>query len=130
MYEISDRRPATTNYLPITHMPISDSYMREMLTKTHDYVVVILRATEKLREPGAEKIVWEHGRRNFQLRADGLLAIVCPIRDGGPIVGVGIFNGAPEEIRSIMDGDPGVQAALFTYELHPTRSFPGDALPA
>ena len=29
-----------------------------------------------------------------------------------------------------MDGDPGVQAGVFVYELHPCRSFPGDALPA
>jgi hypothetical protein len=29
-----------------------------------------------------------------------------------------------------MDCDPGVQAGIFTYEIHPIRSFPGDALPA
>jgi len=34
--------------------------------------------------------VWEHGRRNFSLRAE---------------------------------------AGIFTYEVHPTRSFPGDRLP-
>ena len=34
-----------------------------------------------------------------------------------------------DEVRRIMDGDPGVQAGVFTYELHPCRSFPGSALP-
>jgi hypothetical protein len=31
--------------------------------------------------PGAEKIIWEHARRNFLLRAQGLLLIVCPNTD-------------------------------------------------
>ena len=35
-----------------------------------------------------------------------------------------------EETKEIMDGDPGVQAGLFVYEVHPCRGFPGDALPA
>ena len=108
---------------------ITDAYMRDMLAKTRSYVVMILRGTNKLNEPGAEAIVWEHGRRNFQLRADGLLAIVCPIRDGSGISGVGIFNTTVDEAKAIMDGDPAVQAGLFIYDLHACRSFPGDALP-
>jgi len=27
-----------------------------------------------------------------------------------------------------MDGDPGVMAGIFTYEVHLCRSFPGDKL--
>jgi hypothetical protein len=30
--------------------------------------------------------------------------------------GVGVFDASLEEPRQIMDGDPGVQAAVFTYE--------------
>jgi hypothetical protein len=59
--------------------------MREMLPKAKSYSVVILRGTKKMQEPGADKVIWEHGRRNFQLRADGLLSIVCPIRDGSGV---------------------------------------------
>jgi hypothetical protein len=29
-----------------------------------------------------------------------------------------------------MDGDPGVQAGVFVYDVHTCRGFPGDALPA
>jgi hypothetical protein len=79
---------------------------------------------------GVEDIIWEHGRRNFSLRADGLLAIVCPVRDGSDVCGVGIFTVSPQETASIMDEDPGVKAGVFVYELHACRSFPGDALPA
>ena len=29
-----------------------------------------------------------------------------------------------------MDDDPGVQLGIFTYEIHASRSFPGDRLPS
>ena len=109
--------------------PVTDEYMREMLAKTRPYTVVLLKRGAKRDEPDADATVWEHGRRNFELRAAGRLAIVCPIADGSEWSGVGIFDGSPEEVAAIMDEDPGVQAGIFTYEVHPTRSFPGDALP-
>ncbi len=108
---------------------ITDEFMREMLPKSREYCIVILKATPKRSEPGADPIVWEHGRRNFALRADGVLAIVCPINDGSDVRGVGIFNASLEETRKLMDDDPAVKAGIFTYELHPCRSFPGDRLP-
>jgi len=108
---------------------ITDEFMKEMMMKTKEYTVVILKATEKIKEPGVEKIIWEHGRRNFGLREEGILSIVCPIRDGSGVNGVGIFDGTPDEVKEIMDGDPGVIAGIFTYEIHATRSFPGDKLP-
>ncbi len=108
---------------------ITDESMREMLPKAKDYSIVILRATAKRSEPGADKIVWEHGRRNFSLRADGLLAIVCPINDDSNIRGVSIFNANIEDTRIMMDEDPAVKAGIFVYEIHPARSFPGDCLP-
>jgi hypothetical protein len=108
---------------------ITDEYMREMISRTRQYCVVILRATPKRREEGADKIVWEHGRRNFALRADGLLPIVCPISDGSDVSGIGIFNAPLEEVKKIMDEDPGVQAGIFVYEVHVCRGFPGSSLP-
>jgi hypothetical protein len=44
----------------------------------------------------------------------------------GPVV----FNLDVDETIKIMDDDPGVKAGVFIYEVHPARSFPGDALPA
>jgi len=108
---------------------ITDELMKQMISKTKSYSAVILKATEKIKEPGTEKILWEHGRRNFQLREEGILPIVCPINDGSGISGVGIFNRSPDEVKKIMDGDPGVIAGIFTYEIHLCRSFPGDKLP-
>lgn len=108
---------------------ITDEFMRQMLSTTREYCVVILKAGPKKHETGAEKIVWEHGRRNFALRATGLLSIVCPISDGSDTAGIGIFNASVAEVKKIMDEDPGVQAGIFTYEVHACRSFPDDSLP-
>jgi hypothetical protein len=108
---------------------ITDEFMKEMMMKTKEYTVVILKATDKIKEPGTEKIIWEHGRRNFRLREEEILSIVCPIRDGSDINGVGIFSRNPDEVKEIMDGDPGVIAGIFDYEIHLCRSFPGDKLP-
>jgi hypothetical protein len=110
-------------------MTITDEFMREMISRTKPYCIVILKAGPNKHEPGADKIIWEHGRRNFALRAEGVLSIVCPVNDGSDVSGVGIFNATVEEVRRIMDEDPGVQAGVFVYELHPCRSFPGDGLP-
>jgi len=108
---------------------ISDEYMKEMMQKTKPYTLVILHKTSKMQEAGMDKIVWEHGRRNFDLRENGKLVIVCPVRDSSDVAGIGIFSTNETETRTIMDSDPGVQAGIFTYEMHASRSFPGDSLP-
>jgi hypothetical protein len=109
---------------------ISDDDMRAGMAQTREYSVVLLRAGERYGEEGSDRIVWEHGRRNFSLRADGLLSIVCPVRDDSDLCGVGIFNATVDETTKLMEDDPGVQAGVFTFQVHPARSFPGDALPA
>lgn len=109
---------------------ITDEYMNEMRAKTKSYTVLLLKRTPRLAGPGAMTIVWEHGRRNHALRADGMLPIVCPIPEDSDMAGIGIFNAEPREVVRIMDDDPGVKAGLFTYTLHVCRGIPGDALPA
>ena len=74
---------------------ITDEYMKEMILKTKSYTAVILKATEKIKEPGVEKIIWEHGRRNFQLREEGILPIACPINDESNVNGANISIGVP-----------------------------------
>ncbi len=107
---------------------ITDELMRQRISATRNYCIVILKAGPKKNEEGAEKIIWEHGRRNFALRADGVLSIVCPISDGSNVSGIGIFNAPVEEVKKIMDEDPAVQAGVLIYETHACRGFPGDSL--
>src|SRR5579864_565461 len=109
---------------------ITDDFMRSMLAKSKQYCLLILKRGPKANDPAAKQIIWEHGRRNFELRAAGSLCIVCPVNDGSDVAGLGIFTTDAEETKRIMDGDPGVQAGIFEYELHVCRSFPGDALPS
>jgi hypothetical protein len=114
----------------LTYMrTISDEFMRQMLSKTKQYSVVILKAGPNRRKDSIENIIWEHGRRNFALRADGVLPIVCPISDGSDVLGIGIFDATIEETKEIMNEDPGIKAGVFLYEVHAGRSFPGDSLP-
>ena|SRR5262252_4575935 len=108
---------------------ITDHFMQRTLALAKVYSVVILRQGPKWDQPNRDKIIWEHGRRNFQLRADGVLAIVCPVSDAGDVKGIGIFNATVEETNRIMKDDPGVRADVFVYETHLCRGFPGDALP-
>jgi hypothetical protein len=109
---------------------IADGYMQEMISKTKEYTIVLLKPGPKSNEPGIEKIIWEHGRRNFALRAAGMLSIVCPVTVESSLSGLCIFNADPEATQKIMDDDPAVVAGIFVHEVHPCRSFPGDSLPS
>lgn len=109
---------------------ITNEFMQEMLQKTKTYSIVLLKGGPNENIPERPQIVWEHGRRNFQLRAEGILPIVCPVMNHENIRGIGIFNASEEEARKIMDEDPGVQRGVFVYEILSCRSFPGDALPS
>jgi len=115
--------------MSVTPETITDEMMRERLSNLKPYTIMILRKKiPGFGEPGTDKIVWEHGRRNFVLRASGKMNVICPVNDGSDVTGVCVFNADLEETRRIYDEDPGVKAGIFTYELHPTLSFPGDAL--
>lgn len=108
---------------------ITDDFMRQMIVTTKVYSILILKGGPNFAMEGVEKIIWEHGRRNFSLRADGVLSIVCPVSDGSEVKGIGIFNADADTVKKIMDEDPGVMQGVFVYEIHPCRSFPGDTLP-
>jgi hypothetical protein len=110
-------------------MTITDEYMQEMMSRTRSYTLVFLKDGPNRGGDDDAAVIWEHGRRNFVLRADGILAVVCPIWDDTPMDGIGIFNAPADEVVALMEEDPAVKAGILTYEVHETRSFPGDALP-
>lgn len=108
---------------------ITNGFMQQMLTQSKGYSIAILKKGLNDASPERRQIVWEHGRRNFELREAGLLSIVCPVMDHDDIRGIGIFNTGKEELKNIMDEDPGVQKGIFVYGILSCHSFPGDALP-
>jgi len=60
--------------------------------------------------------------------ASGAASVITPVTHPGGPSGFAIFQTDPDETRTIMDGDPGIVAGIFTYEIHPVRGFPGSAL--
>ena len=115
---------------------ITEQKFIETLEASTPYTVMILKAGPNFKMPGRDRdsavasIIREHGKRNVALRAAGLLPIVCPIADGSGVTGIGVFNASPDDVKRIMSDDPGVKAGVFTYDVHPSRSFPGSMLPA
>ena len=109
--------------LAATPQPITDAYMQEMLGKTRPYTVIILRKTPKFSEPGVDKIVREHGRRNFELRRDGKLCVTCAFRDGER-KRCRHFRTNPEETRRTYDDDPGVKAGILSTKFIQHEVFP------
>lgn len=113
---------------------VSDETMRDSLARTEPYTLIILRAGPRYSPPGPDRdpevarIIWQHGNRNFRLKAAGLLQVVCPVADGSDITGVGVFAATPGDVDRIYADDPAVKAGALTYEIHPTRTFPGSTL--
>jgi hypothetical protein len=113
---------------------ISDEALRKSLDHLKSCTVVILKAGQRYQPPGPDRdpevaaLIWKHGKRNASLRAAGLMPIICPIADGSELAGVGVMTVSVDEAGRIISLDPAVQAGILTYELHPTRTFPGSAL--
>ncbi len=125
------------NYTDDSSLPeISDDEFAQMRNAARPYTVMILKAGPDFEMPGSERgeqvteIIMAHGKRNARLYRAGLMPIICPIGDGSGVTGIGVFDASPQDVQRIMDADPGVQAGVFTYEVHACRSFPGSALPA
>ncbi|OBH85889.1 hypothetical protein [Mycobacterium sp. E2989] len=107
----------------------TDEEMGRLLATTKDYSVVILKRGPRFGDESSPGLIWEHGRRNFGLRDDGVLAVVLPVADESDVCGIGVFAATVDDTAAIMADDPGVAAGVFTYQVHPCRGFPGDALP-
>ena len=114
---------------------VTDRMLQSALPKTRPYTAVVLKAGPNFAPPGPGRpsevadIIWRHGKRNFALRLAGLMPIICPVADGTGVTGISIFDADPQEVEQIMSADPGVIAGIFTFDVHPTRSFPGSSLP-
>ena len=108
---------------------ITDEYMQQMLAKTKIYTLMLLKPGPNAERGDLQRIIWEHGRNNFKLRAEGLLSIVCPVARQSEVVGIGIFNADEDVVHERLREDPAIKEGVFTYELLPVRSFPGDSLP-
>lgn len=109
---------------------ISDEQMQHLLQQSKAYTLVLLQSLPNVQKENLQEILWEHGRRNFALRAEGLLSIVAPVTEESEIAGIAIFNCDAAKAKEIMLDDPAVKEGVFSFAVLPIRSFPGDSLPA
>jgi hypothetical protein len=107
---------------------ITNEQIQALAASAKPYSLAILQWTPERNMDGADAIGLEHQRRMVSLRADGVIAILCPVISD-VIAGVAIMTVPAEEATEIMAGDPCVQAGMMTCDVHPCNSFPGDTLP-
>ena len=108
---------------------VTDEQIRQLAETAKPYSLALLWWGPERHMDGAEATEREHQRRMVSLRADGVIAILCPA-GSETLAGVAIMTLPPEEAREVMDGDPCVRAGMIVCEVHPGHGFPGDALPA
>lgn len=106
----------------------TDEEMGQLLATSKPYSIVILKTGPNYLSDAAPALIWEHGRRNFGLRDDGRLAVVLPVVDDSELCGIAVCPGTVGDTIAVMNDDPGVAAGVFTFEVHPCRGLPGDAL--
>lgn len=114
---------------PVEPPRLDDERFAALRATAVPYSAVLLYEGPNRHSKGAEAIVFEHGRRTAGLHLAGTNPIVCPVGDDTAVCGIGIFDATVDQTAAIMDADPGVAAGVFTYQVHPVRSFPGSTLP-
>src|SRR5829696_1648747 len=101
---------------------ITDEQMQQMLMQTKEYTLVLLKSVPGVQHENIQQLLWEHGRRNFQLRAEGLVAIVGPVTEENVVAGFAVFNTDVVKAKEIMSDDPAVKEGIFTFEAMPVMS--------
>lgn len=109
--------------------PITDEQIQAVAATAAPFALVQLRWAERRHQDGSAAIELEHQRRMVSLRADGVIAVLCPVLSD-TVAGVAIMTGTPEKASEIMADDPCVRAGMMTVEVLPCMGFPGDTVPA
>ena len=103
-------------------------YIRELQSSMKEYTVVLLKLTPKRNEAESQGIIFQHAQKNFALREEGVVSIVCPVFNHPHFGGLYIFNTDFDQTKQIIEEDPAVKAGIFQYEIYSGKSFPGDSL--
>jgi hypothetical protein len=107
---------------------ISDEQVQELAVTAVPFSLVLMWWGDGRFQEGADIIEAAHQRRLVSLRADGVIAILCPV-SSDTLAGMAILDVPPEEARATMADDPCVRAGMMRVDVHPCHSFPGDSLP-
>jgi hypothetical protein len=107
---------------------VTNDQIQALAATAKPFSLVQLRWGPDRYRDGADTIELEHQRRMVSLRAEGVIAILCPVISD-PVSGVAIMTEPLERAQEIMATDPCVQAGMMTCEAYPCLGFPGDTLP-
>lgn len=107
---------------------ITDEQIRALAATARPFALVQLRWAAGRDRDGADVIELEHQRRMVSLRADGVIAVLCPVLSD-TVAGVAIMTEPAESAAEIMADDPCVRAGMMTVEVLPCLGFAGDGLP-
>lgn len=110
-------------------MSVTDEQIRALAATAKSYSLALLHWGPERGVDGADAIELEHQRRMVSLRADGVIAVLCPVASD-TVAGVAIMTVPAEDAARIMAEDPCVRAGMMRCEVLPCHGFPGDALPA
>ena len=108
---------------------VTDEQVQELAATARPYTMALLWWGPERYKDGADATEREHQRRMVSLRADGVIAILCPV-GSDTLAGVAIMNVTPQEASEILDDDPCVRAGMMRREVYPCHGFPGDGLTA
>lgn len=107
---------------------VTDDQIQALAATAKPYSLAQLRWGPGRHRDGGEAIELEHQRRMVTLRADGVIAVLCPVISD-TVAGVAILTEPLDRAQEIMAADPCVQAGMMTCEVYPCLGFPGDTLP-
>lgn len=107
---------------------ITNEQIEELARSAAPYSLVVLRWGPNRTGADAAAVELEHQRRMVGLRADGVIAILCPVASDS-ICGVAIMDTPTAEAERIMQADPCVRAQQMTCDVYECHGFPGDCLP-
>ncbi len=107
---------------------VTDDQIQALAATARPFSFAQLRWGPERHQDGADAIERQHQRRMVSLRAEGVIAVLCPVVSD-TVAGVAIMTEPHERAQEIMAADPCVQAGMMTCEVHPCLGFPGDALP-
>jgi hypothetical protein len=108
---------------------VTDEQIQALAATAKPFSLAILQWGPNRTMDGADAIELEHQRRMVSLRADGVIAVLCPVASD-TVCGVAVMTLPAEEATELMAGDPCVRAGMMTCDVHPCHGFPGDGLPA
>lgn len=107
---------------------VTDEQIQELAGSAKPFSLAILQWTSERQQNGADAIELEHQRRMVSLRADGTIAVLCPILSD-TLAGTAIMTISADDARRLMADDPCVQAGMMRCDVYECLGFPGDTLP-